>query len=64
MDTAKLDTEENPFGLKGEAITWLQKEMIPHGNEAYLLSVNHYRPLVLLQEGKIPATQFRRAAAE
>lgn len=59
-----LETEENPFGLKDKAIAWLQKEMIPHGNEAYLLPVNHYRPLVLVPGRKIPASQFQQAAAE
>lgn len=59
------DDDDNYFGLKGDAIKWIQQEMVPYGDEAYLLPINHYRPLVLSKDGnKMPATQFQTAAAE
>jgi hypothetical protein len=59
------DDDDNHFGLKDDAVKWIQQEMLPYGDEAYLLPINHYRPLVLPKDGiKIPATQFQTAAAE
>jgi hypothetical protein len=49
--SADADDDENSFGLKDDAIKWIQQEMVPYGDEAYLLPINHYRPLVLSKDG-------------
>ena len=61
-----VEIEKDPFGLREEAKDWLEKEMVPHGDETYLLPANHYRPLIISETGaeKIPPAQFQKAAAE
>lgn len=65
-EAPNCDFEENPFGLQEEANGWLQTEMVPHGEESYLLPVNQYRPLVISMsnDSAIPAAQFQKAATE